>query len=324
MADRISGFFRVRGIVAAFALLSALVPPTLAMALPAGVDTLEALDHQYQEYFTKGEYAKAIEVAQSINNSIEERHCETLFNIGLCNFRLGQKVKAYEWFQRAVDAGFWDTRRFTANEEFAAVKGEERFKEIARGAWANGYIYLLERPERDEFQKPAEVLKSLALKPGLRVADIGCGTGYFTVPVARAIGAEGSVLAIDISPQMLAYLEKRIKAEQLTNVVLKKVKSDDPELPTGGIDLILMVDTIHYVKEKAAYAEKLRAGLAPGGRLIVIDYIPKPMSERPWGPTPEQQISRADLGVELAKAGFREVQSFDYLPEQYFVVYQLK
>lgn len=324
MADRTFGFSRVKYSIAAFAFLSALFPATLALALPAGIDTLEALDRQYQEYFTKGDYAKAMEVAQSINNSIEERHCETLYNIGLCHFRLGQKVKAYEWFQRAVDAGFWDMRRFTANEEFAAVKGEERFKEIARGAWANGYVYVLERSERDEFQKPAEVLKSLDLKPGLRVADVGCGTGYFTIPVAKAVGEDGSVLAIDISPQMLAYLEKRVKAEQLTNVVLKKVEADDPELPAGGIDLILMVDTIHYIKEKAAYAETLKKGLAPGGRLIIIDYIPKPMSERPWGPAPQQQISREDLGAELAKAGFREVRSFDYLPEQYFVVYQVK
>jgi hypothetical protein len=87
------------------------------------------------------------------------------------------------------------------------------------------------------------------------------------------------------------------------------------------VDTILMVDAIHYVKDRTTYATKLRAGLAPGGRLIIIDYRPKPMSERPWGPPPEQQFPRETLDAEMAAAGFKIVAAYDFLPEQFFVVY---
>jgi hypothetical protein len=87
------------------------------------------------------------------------------------------------------------------------------------------------------------------------------------------------------------------------------------------VDTILMVDTFHYITERTAYGEKLKAGLAPGGRLVVIDYIPKSWEERPWGPPPSQHMSREELSADLAAAGLKEVASYDFLPEQFFVVY---
>ena len=94
------------------------------------------------------------------------------------------------------------------------------------------------------------------------------------------------------------------------------------ELPAGGVDTILMVDTLHYITQRTAYAEKLRAGLAPGGRVVIIDYKPKPFEERPWGPPPEQQISRETVDADFAKAGLQPVKVHDFLPEQYFVEYR--
>jgi len=101
------------------------------------------------------------------------------------------------------------------------------------------------------------------------------------------------VLALDIAPEMLEYLDLRVKARKATNVTLRLVASDDPQLDPGGVDTILMIDAIHYVKDRVAYAKKLRPALAPGGRVVIIDYRPKPMSERPWGPPPEQQFRRS-------------------------------
>jgi SAM-dependent methyltransferase len=129
------------------------------------------------------------------------------------------------------------------------------------------------------------------------------------------------VLALDIAPEMLEYLDLRVKARKATNVTLRRVAGDDPQLDPGGVDTILMIDAIHYVKDRVAYAKKLRSALAPGGRVVIIDYRPKPMSERPWGPPPEQQFPKEQMDREMFAAGFRVSKAFDFLPEQFFVIY---
>ena len=181
---------------------------------------------------------------------------------------------------------------------------------------------MLEREGRKEFQKPEQVMKAFELRPGMKVADVGCGSGYFTVKVAAEIGPEGKVWAIDAWQDMLDHLERRLLIEGLENVELVKVERDDPQIPKGGADMILMVDVYHYIKERAAYGKKLKEGLAPGGRLVVVDYIPKSLEERPWGPPPSQHMSEEELTADLEEAGFRKVKQYDFLHEQYFVVYE--
>ncbi len=186
------------------------------------------------------------------------------------------------------------------------------------------YLAMLERPEREEFQKPKQVIAELALRPGERVADIGAGSGYFTIPAAKAVGPRGVVWAIDIRQPMLDYIAARLRDEKLSNVRLKLVAADDPQLPPGGVDTILMVDVYHYIhfeKRGAEYATKLLLGLAPGGRVAVIDYIPRTWEQRPWGPPPEQQMSREKLDEYMAAGGLRPARVHRFLPEQYFVEY---
>lgn len=287
----------------------------------AAYDTLKI---KFDEAYNAGDYEKALEIAKQMDEAVAPHHWDNLYNIACLNALRGNKPKAYEFLYKAVDSGFWNARQMMEDEDLASLKGDDLHRYLVRSAWANGYIWMLEREEREEFQKPDEVLKALELKAGQTVADIGAGSGYFTIPIAKAVGPEGKVLAIDISQHMLDYIGRRIKAEQLENVELRKVERDDPELPEGGIDLILMVDTIHYImsgEERTAYAKKLREGLAPGGRLIIIDYIPKPWDERPWGPPPEQHLSKETLNKEMATAGLTVINEHDFLPEQYFVVY---
>jgi ubiquinone/menaquinone biosynthesis C-methylase UbiE len=167
-------------------------------------------------------------------------------------------------------------------------------------------------------------MKALAFKPGERVADIGAGSGYFTFPVAKAVGPTGVVWAIDIAPEMLEFLDMRVKARKADNIRLRRVTSDDPQIPPASVDTILMIDTIHYVKDRTAYAKKLLPALAPGGRVVIIDYIPKPMSERPWGPPPEQQFPREQMDREMAAAGFKVMGAYEFLPEQFFVIYGVR
>lgn len=186
------------------------------------------------------------------------------------------------------------------------------------------YLTMLERPEREAFQKPVQVLATLAFRPGERVADIGAGSGYFTIPVAKAVAPGGIVWALDIRQPMLDYIDKRLRAENIGNVRLKLVPADDPQLPPGSVDTILMVDVYHYIhfeKRGAEYAPKLRPALAPGGRVAIIDCIPKPITERDWGPPPEQQMSRETLDGYMARGGFKPSKVHTFLPEQYFVEY---
>jgi ubiquinone/menaquinone biosynthesis C-methylase UbiE len=263
-----------------------------------------------------------LEAAELQVEAVEERHSEALYTAARLHAGLDHREQAYRYLARTMAAGFNDRNRVLKDEAFQAFRDEDLFRSLSRKAWANGYIGLLERPNREDVQKSPQIMNLLAFRPGERVADIGAGSGYFTIPVARAVGPTGVVHALDVSPEMLEYLDFRIKSQKIENVRLRRVSSDNPRLEPASIDTVLMIDTIHYVKDRVAYAKKLRQGLAPGGRLVIIDYVPKPMSERPWGPLPEQQISRHQMDSEMAAAGFSVAHAYDFLPEQYFVVYK--
>jgi SAM-dependent methyltransferase len=307
-------------------LAMAVTLPTVAVSTQPNpsVDDYTALKADLDTALRNGELDEALELAERINEILEPLHYEILYDMARIHALAGRPEKAYEALSYAVDAGFWDIRRLRDDEAFAEMRRDETFGDTVRGIWAKNYIAMLERPDREEFQKPAMIMEVLDFRPGERVADVGAGSGYFTIPIARAVGPDGQVWAIDVVQEMLDHIEMRMKKEQLTNVILQKVARDDPELPLRGIDTILMVDVLHYISNRAAYAEELRKGLAPGGRLVIIDYKPKPWSERPWGPPPEQQISRTQVDTDLARAGFTPVQVYDFLPEQYFVVYALE
>ncbi|MBN2430740.1 MAG: methyltransferase [Acidobacteria bacterium] len=287
---------------------------------PADLTTLR---QKYNAAVQDDRLDDAVRIAEEINWLVQEPHTAVLLDIARLHARRGDKVKCFQSLKRLQGAGYWDVRSIMGDEAFAAYRQDTIFKELTRAIWANGYLFMLERDERRDFQKPEEVMQALALKPGERVADIGAGSGYFTVPVAKAVGPTGRVLAVDIRQEMLDYLDFRLRAEGLANVQLKKVEPDDPLLPRGEVDTILMVDVLHYIKERTAYARKLRDALTPGGRLVVIDYRPRPFAERPWGPPPEQQMSKESVDQDMAGAGFKPVEVYEFLPEQYFVVYQI-
>jgi SAM-dependent methyltransferase len=268
-----------------------------------------------------GDLAGAALLAGQLVDATEPSHVEALYAAAQLHARLGHREQAYLLLARAIGAGFPDRGRLLRDEAFAAFRDEDLFKTLARRAWARGYTELLERPDREDVQKSPEIMKTLGLRPGERVADIGAGTGYFTFQIAEAVGPSGTVLALDIAPEMLEYLDLRVKARKATNVTLRRVASDDPQLAPASVDTILMIDAIHYVKDRVAYAKRLRPALAPNGRVVIIDYRPKPMSERPWGPPPEQQFPKEQLDREMAAAGFKVSKAFDFLPEQFFVIY---
>jgi len=182
------------------------------------------------------------------------------------------------------------------------------------------WVAAFESPERERRQKPDEVVAALKLEPSARVADIGAGTGYFTRRFAKASGA-GTVFAVDLEPNMLRYIARRARTEGQKNIVTVLALPDSPMLPPGSVDLIFICNTIHHIENRAAYYPILRESLAPGGRLVIVDF--RKDAELEEGPPPEMRLDRMEMEGELSKAGFRLAEEHDFLPDQYFVVFSL-
>jgi SAM-dependent methyltransferase len=178
-------------------------------------------------------------------------------------------------------------------------------------AWAKSF----DDPARDAWQQPDRVLAALELGPGMMVADIGAGTGYFAVRLARAV-PDGQVIATDIEPDMIRYMTERATREQLPNLHAQLTPPDDPKLPAGAVDRILVVDVWHHLGDRAAYAKALAAALRPGGKLAIVDF----KRESQHGPPPEHRIPPEALLAELRGAGLTASLSATDLPEQYIAI----
>jgi SAM-dependent methyltransferase len=171
-------------------------------------------------------------------------------------------------------------------------------------------------PERDEWQRPDEVIRALALKPDARVADIGAGTGYFTIRLARAVPA-GKVLAVDIEPRMVAYLGERAKKEGLANVVAVKGGEKAANLPEA-VDLALLVNSLHHIDARVAYVKSLDKMLRPGGRIAIIEYRPNAARGAPK----HMRMSVGQIDTDMKAAGFSRMETHEFLPHQSLVVYR--
>lgn len=174
----------------------------------------------------------------------------------------------------------------------------------------------LDEPSRDAWQKPAAVVAAMKIEPGMLIADIGAGTGYFESWLSRAVGPEGTVLALDIEPDMVRHLRERGEREHWQNVKPSVVAIDDPGLPPGKVDLILIVDTWHHMSAREQYAKKLRDALKPGGALFIVDFT----MEAPRGPPKQHRLAPDGIARELSAAGLATEVLAVGLPDQYVVV----
>jgi len=181
---------------------------------------------------------------------------------------------------------------------------------------AQQWSHYFDDPKRDEWQKPHEVIQALGLAPNSVVADIGSGTGYFSVRLAHFV-PKGQVYGVDTEPDMINYLTDRIKRERLSNVTSLAGKPDDPQLPTR-VDLVLMVDVFHHISNRDQYFKKLKQYLKPGGRVAVIDFS----ETSPMGPPPAERISSARVKSELVQAGYEVAAEHAFLPNQYFLIFK--
>jgi len=167
-------------------------------------------------------------------------------------------------------------------------------------------------------EQPEKVLDLVGIAPGMTVADVGAGTGYFTVRLARRVGPTGEVLATDLQPEMLGLLDTRVSEERLRNVRLIRGTDHRANLPERCCDVVLLVDVYHELVDPPGVMAGIRRALKPRGKLVLVEY----KAEDPSIPIkPAHKMTRARIVKELTELGFALVMSHEELHDQRVVVF---
>ena len=175
----------------------------------------------------------------------------------------------------------------------------------------------LEREEREMEENTSLLLKNLAVKPGMVVADIGAGSGYHSALLSKMVGT-GKVFAVDVEPEMIAYLNARIKQEKLSSIVPVLSTEQKVSLPENTIDMMLLVDVYHEFSFPYEMALSMRAALKPGGKLVLVEF----RAEDPTVPIKTiHKMSEAQAIKEFKAAGFSFDKNIDNLPWQHCMVF---
>jgi ubiquinone/menaquinone biosynthesis C-methylase UbiE len=180
----------------------------------------------------------------------------------------------------------------------------------------------LDAPYRRAYFPPEVYLAALAPRPGLRLADLGCGTGYFTVPVLDAVGGEGIFYAVDTSPEMLAALRERLRAHPHgTRVHTVQSAESAVPLPDGCVDAVVMGALLHELEDRAAFLAEIRRLLAPAGRLLVADWDRRPgqSGAAEHGPPYDHRVPREAAEAALAAAGYTAITAHEGFREAYLI-----
>lgn len=179
---------------------------------------------------------------------------------------------------------------------------------------ADAWTQVFDDPARDEWQRPDDVLRSLELEPAMTIADVGAGTGYFSVRLARVV-PQGGVIATDLSLDMVRFLNERARREQLPNLRAIQATPTSSGLTASSVDRILVVHVWHHLADRGEYARGLAAALRPGGRLFVVDF--SPTAHR--GPPANMRVAPEAVIATLEGAGLSAKVSPIELPDQYIV-----
>lgn len=165
---------------------------------------------------------------------------------------------------------------------------------------------------REQWQKVEAVFEAMGVKPGAVVADVGAGDGFFTVRLAKAVGAQGRVFAVDIAPDVLRRLRARTASDQLSQVEVIEATADDPKLPAGTLDAVLIVNAYHEMKAFKDILAKLKSSLKPDGRLVIIEPISQTRREK----SRDEQTRNHEIAIQFVQqeakdAGFVQVSMQD-------------
>lgn len=177
----------------------------------------------------------------------------------------------------------------------------------------------LETPDREDWQQPERIMDALRIGEGSVVADLGAGAGWFTVRLAPRVGPNGRVYAEDVQPQMIEAITRRVQREGLRNVVPRLGTHDDPKLPAGGVDVVLMVDTYNEVEARVALLRNIARALRPDGRIGIVNF--KKDGGGP-GPAMEERVDEDEVIRDAQAAGLRLHSRETFLRFEYFLIFE--
>jgi len=181
-------------------------------------------------------------------------------------------------------------------------------------------IFLLEEPR--DWQDTEEIMDRLHLEAGDIVADIGAGSGYFTIPFASRVGAKGLVFAEDIQIEMINYISKKVEDLELKNVRVIFGKPEDPSLLDNFFNLVFLANTYHELDKPFQMLENIRKDMRHSGRLAIIDWDPSKQS--PFGPPIEAKVPENTIIREVERSGFELIEKHNFMPYHYFLVFKRK
>jgi len=208
-------------------------------------------------------------------------------------------------FAACASAGQSPRTHPVSGRRIASVMGHEG------AAW-------LDRQEREQEEAPTKAVAALKLKPGQVVADIGAGSGYYSILLAPAVGPTGKVYATDIQPEMLTLIQKKLAANGIKNVETVLGTVTDPKLPDGSLDLAVMVDVYHELQQPQVFLRALKRTLKPDGRLVLIEF----RKEDPRVPIREEhKMTVREARAEVEAEGYRFEKLMDILPWQHMIVF---
>ncbi|MFQ5963611.1 MAG: class I SAM-dependent methyltransferase [Candidatus Scalinduaceae bacterium] len=181
-------------------------------------------------------------------------------------------------------------------------------------------IHILEEPR--EWQDIEEIMHRLGINTGDVVADIGSGSGYFTIPLAERVGAEGLVYAEDIQKEMLDFISKKVEKLQIKNVRIVLGKIEDPLIPNNSLNLAFVANTYHELASPLLLLKNVKEDLRFHGKLVIIDW--DPIKECPFGPPIEEKIPEDTVIKEAEGVGFNFIGKHDFMPYHYFLIFKKK
>jgi ubiquinone/menaquinone biosynthesis C-methylase UbiE len=206
----------------------------------------------------------------------------------------------------------------TASDEIIPpAKAKYKGREIAVTMHYLGAPWLI-RESRQREEDCAMLLEALGVKPGQTVCDMGCGNGFYTLQLARLVGEQGSVLAVDIQSEMLHLLSERAKEANINNIQLIQGTAIDPKLPEGGVDLILLVDVYHEFSHPQQMLDAMRRALKPQGRIALVEFR---LEDRDVPIKLLHKMSKQQILKEFPPNGYKLVEQFDKLPWQHLMFF---
>jgi predicted methyltransferase len=180
---------------------------------------------------------------------------------------------------------------------------------------------LLEAPDRDLWQRPDQIMDAMGIADASVVADVGAGSGWFTIKLARRVGPRGVIYAQDVQPEMLNAITRRVQREGLLNVKPILGRGSDPRLPPRSLDAVLVVDAYHEIEDRITMLANIARSLKPQGRIGVVDFK---LDGTGPGPSLEERVSPDVVVKDAERAGLRLTRQEAFLPYQYFLIFGAK